>query len=94
MARTITARRADTCRAATCRRELAGGDASRAIAAGERINYGGPGAVTHAGCEAIDAAPRSSSRRGRRTGYRSSNHRTGRGAWGRCEDAPCCGCCD
>jgi hypothetical protein len=81
--RTITARRADTCGAQEC------GQPTRAIRAGEQINYGGPGAVTHAGCEAVEA-PRSSSRRsyGRRTRTRT------RYAYGKCEDAPCCGCCD
>jgi hypothetical protein len=84
MARVITARRADTCR--ECR---------GAIEAGERINYGGPGAVTHEACPAVDA-PRPTSRRG----YRDSKYAyTASGARmtmssRRCEDAPCCGCCD
>lgn len=86
MPRQITARRADECRAESCTAP------SRAISAGERINYGGPGAVTHAQCEAIDA-PRSSSRG--RTSRRSSYGRSRYPAYrGRCEDAPCCGCCD
>ena len=73
MARIITARRADTC-----------GDCGAAIAAGTRINYGGPGAVSHAACQPIDA-PRASYRRSR---YAYTPRR------GKCEDAPCCGCCD
>lgn len=74
MAKVITARRADTCR-----------ECSKPIAAGTRINYGGPGAVTHEGCRPLEAVR---TRYGRRVygGYSA----TGR----RCEDAPCCGCCD
>lgn len=91
MARTITARRADECGAEQCT------EPTRAISAGELINYGGPGAVTHAACEPIEAQRRSPGRGrrgyGRRTGYTSSGARlTSRR--GRCEDAPCCGCCD
>jgi hypothetical protein len=78
MAKVMTARRADTCRAETCNA------ATREIKAGSQISYGGPGAVTHEGCPAMDA-PRGRSRG--RSGY------TSRG-YGRCEDAPCCGCCD
>lgn len=72
--RVITAKRDDKCR--EC-----GGD----IAAGTRINYGGPGAVTHAGCRPLANVR---TRYGRRVygGYEN----TGR----RCIDAPCCGCCD
>ena len=82
MARVITARRADTCR-----------ECSGAINAGERINYGGPGAITHEACRAIDAPRTSRGRRGGRYAYASSGARmTDRR--GRCEDAPCCGCCD
>ncbi len=80
MAKVITARRADECRADECKAP------SREIAAGQRINYGGTGAVTHAGCAAMDA-PRRSSRRSGRYGYTSWGR-------GRCIDAPCCGCCD
>ena len=92
MARVITARRADECRAETCSKD------ARAIKAGERINYGGPGAVTHEACPAMDA-PRSSNR-GRRSRYGGSKYAyTSTGARmtmssRRCEDAPCCGCCD
>lgn len=89
MARVITAGRADTCGAAEC------SAASREIPAGARINYGGPGAVTHEACAAVDAPrrPRSTYRRSGRYGYTSSGARlTSR--YGRCEDAPCCGCCD
>jgi hypothetical protein len=71
--RVITARRSDRCR-----------ECSGAIAVGARINYGGPGAVTHEDCRPLAVMVRG---RGRRVygGYES----TGR----RCEDAPCCGCC-
>ena len=91
MARVITARRADECRAEVCQ------EATRTISAGERINYGGYNAVTHEACPPIDA-PRSTGRR--RSGYRRSRYAyTSTGArmtsrYGRCEDAPCCGCCD
>ena len=77
MAWIITARRADECRAETCEQ------ATRAISAGERISYGGPGAVTHAGCTPVDDP-----RRRYRGRYPYAARR------GRCEDAPCCGCCD
>ena len=74
MARVITARRADTCR-----------ECSGAIAAGEQINYGGPGAVSHATCRPLQNVR---TRYGRRVygGYSATGSR--------CEDAPCCGCCD
>jgi hypothetical protein len=81
--RTITARRADTCGAEVC------AESSRTISAGERINYGGPGAVTHAACDPVEA-PRARRSTGRRRGYRTRT----RYAYGKCEDAPCCGCCD
>lgn len=91
MARVITARRADTCTAPECQAP------GRAIAAGERINYGGPGAVTHEACPAMDAPRRSISGTSRRTrpgyAYSSSGARLA-SRYGRCEDAPCCGCCD
>ena len=74
MTRVITARRADTCR-----------ECGKPIAAGERINYGGPGAVTHEGCRPLQAVR---TRYGRRT-YGGASY-TG----SKCEDAPCCGCCD
>jgi hypothetical protein len=71
----MTARRADTC--ATC---------GKAIAAGERINYGGRDAVTHAACQAVARV---------RVGRYGSRVYRGQSATGRrCEDAPCCGCCD
>lgn len=73
MARVITARRADHCR------ECLG-----AIAAGDKINYGGPGAVSHEGCRPLQNV---STKYGRQVyGGQSA---TGQ----RCEDAPCCGCC-
>lgn len=75
MARVITARRADTC-----------GDCTGAIAAGEQINYGGYGAVTHAACEPIESTVRSGrshrASSGRRYSYTRCTH----------EDFPCCGC--
>ena len=74
MARVITARRADTCR-----------ECSGAIKAGEQINYGGPGAVSHERCRPLQTVR---TRYGRRT-YGGASY-TG----SRCEDAPCCGCCD
>lgn len=79
MARVITAKRADTC-----------GACGQPIAAGEQINYGGPGAVSHESCAPVDAAPRKSRRLARgQYGYRGYA-----GYSSRCEDAPCCGCCD
>lgn len=73
MARVITARRADRCR-----------ECGGAIAAGTRINYGGPGAVAHEKCRPLQAVR---TRNGRRV-YGGQSV-TGQ----RCEDAPCCGCC-
>lgn len=67
--RVITARRADTCR-----------ECGGAITAGERINYGGAGAVSHEACRPLART---------RYGVRGGELATGR----RCEDAPCCGCC-
>lgn len=72
--RVITARFGGTCR--TC---------SKPFAAGEQINYGGKGAVTHKDCTPVAAV-----RVGRRTEIYQGYSATGR----RCEDAPCCGCCD
>jgi len=74
MVRVITARRADTCR-----------ECGGTIDAGTKINYGGRGAVTHAGCRPLAAV---NTRYGRRV-YGGASY-TGR----KCEDAPCCGCCD
>ena len=84
MLRVITAGRADTCHAGECVAE------SRTIAAGEKINYAGPGAVSHAVCPPVTPAGsagtprRGRSYRGRRYGY----------SYERCthEDYPCCGC--
>ena len=75
MARVITARRADTC-----------GDCAGAIQAGEQINYGGPGAVSHAACKPLESHARSG--RSGRSGYGR------RHSYVRCthEDYPCCGC--
>lgn len=89
--RTLTARYPGTCQ--RCRRPIAQGDV---------IRYGGPGRTYHladacpgpAGPELADeladelARPEHGSPRpfyGRRNTTR---------ARGRCEDAPCCGCCD
>lgn len=78
-ARTMTARYRGTC--LTC---------AGTIIPGDEITYAGRGLTYHAGECADnrdpDAAP--TSRRGRSTGRRYvSTYR------GRCEDAPCCGCC-
>lgn len=70
--RVIVARRADTCR-----------ECSQPIEAGSKINYGGPGAVTHETCRPL-------ARTRTRYGVRGGRSATGR----RCIDAPCCGCCD
>ena len=76
MARVITARRDDTCRDPKCQ--------SPAIKAGEEINYGGYGAVSHAACKPLESAARSG--------------RPGRCTTAVClralhpEDYPCCGC--
>ena len=55
------------------------------IQAGDKINYGGRDAVTCVGCRPLQAV---NSRYGRRVygGYSATGSR--------CEDAPCCGCCD
>ena len=52
---------------------------------GDRINYGGRDAVTCVTCRPLQAV---STRYGRRV-YGGANY-TG----SKCEDAPCCGCCD
>ena len=69
-----------TARRADTRRECGG-----AIAAGSKINYGGRDAVTHEGCRPLQSV---GTRSGRRV-YGGASY-TG----SRCEDAPCCGCCD
>jgi hypothetical protein len=74
MARVITARRPDVCR-----------ECQKPIAAGDKINYGGAGAVSCVGCRPLQNVR---TRYGRRT-YGGASC-TG----SRCEDAPCCGCCD
>ncbi len=67
------------------------------ITAGQSINYGGKGRVSHESCgevSAENAAPakgRTSYRR--RSSYRSYNSYRPSYPRGRCEDAPCCGCC-
>lgn len=71
--RVITARRDDSCR------ECLG-----PIVAGERINYGGYGAVSHERCRPL-------ARVRTRGGWRVYGGVESTGA--RCEDAPCCGCC-
>jgi hypothetical protein len=72
--RVIVAKRADTCR-----------ECGKAIEAGTRINYGGPGAVTHENCRALAVV----------TNRYGSAIYGGHSATGsRCIDAPCCGCCD
>jgi hypothetical protein len=72
--RVIVAKRDDKCR-----------ECGGAIVAGSRINYGGPGAVTHEDCRPLAVV---------RTRYGSRVY-GGVSATGlRCIDAPCCGCCD
>ena len=66
-------------RADTCR------ECSGEIKVGDQINYGGPGAISCATCRPLEAVK---TRHGRRV-YGGREH-TGV----RCEDAPCCGCCD
>ena len=66
-------------RADTCR------ECSKPIAAGTKINYGGRDAVTHEGCRPLQSV---GTRYGRRV-YGGASY-TG----SKCEDAPCCGCCD
>ena len=72
--RVITARRADYCR-----------ECQAGIKPGDRINYGGRGAVSCAECRPLASV---STRYGRRVygGVSATGSR--------CEDAPCCGCCD
>jgi hypothetical protein len=65
---------------------------------GQEINFGGRGAVTHAECgppEPVTTPARRSRGRGRgsKYGYTSSGARV-TDRYRRCEDAPCCGCCD
>lgn len=71
--RIIEARYADKCR-----------ECGAVIKPGQRINYGGRGAVSCEDCRPLAAVR---TRYGRKVygGYGN----TGR----RCEDAPCCGCC-
>lgn len=81
-ATTMNARRAGTC-----------DRCSTPILPGDVIGYNGPGAVTCATCEPMPKATggrRASGRSGR--GYGRAYYGTGRNG-GRCEDAPCCGCC-
>lgn len=78
------------------------------IRKGEKMNYGGKGLTFHAYCnpdEAENVKPDDYSAINPATGGRMSNRarvhtfRTSSGwsgtrnARGRCEDAPCCGCC-
>lgn len=77
------------------------------LAAGDRIAHGGRGQALHPACAATgDVAPTGNAARGRTArGRRSrtprvtvwrnaSGHFIGsQNARGRCEDAPCCGCC-
>lgn len=73
MPRVITARRADRCR-----------ECGADISPGDRINYGGPGAISCEGCRPLANVR---TRYGRRVygGVENTGYR--------CEDAPCCGCC-
>ena len=58
------------------------------IAVGTEINYAGKGRTSHATCAVVPAGQAAVSRR------RSSSRYTAWDRRGRCEDAPCCGCCD
>ena len=78
--RVITARRADTC-----------GECGKPIPAGSKINYGGPGAVTH-GPDGDDPGCRPLAAVKTRYGRRVYGGVSATGSL--CEDAPCCGCCD
>lgn len=60
-------------------------ECGKPIAAGDRINYGGKDAVSCVGCRPLQAVKSY----GRRRVYGGASY-TG----ARCEDAPCCGCCD
>jgi hypothetical protein len=97
MAKTMTARYHGRCRA--CHGEILPGDI---------INYGGRGNVRHGGpdgCDRDNGAPETYSNINPATGGRMSDRarvhvaRFSSGAVmtvnsrGRCEDAPCCGCC-
>jgi hypothetical protein len=86
MATVITAKRSDTCCDPQC--------PDPEIPAGARINYGGPGAITHQACQAMDAPRRArAGRRDSKYAYTNSGARVTMSSR-RCEDAPCCGCCD
>ena len=91
-ARTIIAKYPGECRAGECARD------TRAIREGEYIKHAGPGLTAHAGCPDPDPArvPPPRPRPGRRGSYGRSRYTRPSGArrYGRCEDAPCCGCCD
>ncbi len=87
--RPMTARYRGTC--TTCAKPIRPGDA---------IEHAGRGLTYHAGeCAEQhdpDAQPEPARRRNGRRGYtvRTSSGWTGtRNSRGRCEDAPCCGCC-
>ena len=72
-------------RVITARRADRCRECGKPIAAGDRINYGGTDAVSCVGCRPLQAV-RSY---GRKRVYGGASY-TG----SRCEDAPCCGCCD
>lgn len=61
------------------------GSCGEPIEVGSTINYGGRGAVAHVNCQPVARV-----RVGRGTRVYRGYSATGR----RCEDAPCCGCCD
>lgn len=88
--RIITARFAGTCTA--CK---------GSIRTGEQMRHEGRGLAYHVACQSTGAAPLPPAARsyGRRP-YRSGSYtrfagggESYRNARGRCEDAPCCGCC-
>ena len=93
MAKTMEARYNGTCR--SCR---------LAIAAGSMIVYGGKGDVRHVDCGSVVDEPRGWKPGDTGTRYGASSARvvttrfagggtSYRNSRGRCEDAPCCGCC-
>ncbi len=82
--KTMTARYAGACN-----------NCPHAVKAGETIRYAGRGLVSHAEC-GDPAAPAEGTVRAATAPYRGRRSAPPRGytrGYGRCEDAPCCGCC-
>jgi hypothetical protein len=67
-----------------------------AIHRGAVIWHGGRGLAVHAGCDTagLELRPAGSGSRTGGRGRRSSRYGVTSRGRGRCEDAPCCGCCD